>query len=98
MNRLFHSVLTAALALSSDGLWAAPVAGEVTRFQTANGTVEECIRIAPFPDAQYSRQDRDTRTEIYCALDFTQLALCPKIWSTSPGTILYEIDADCWCR
>lgn len=89
---LLFGVSAAALALVSGGLAAAPVAGQVTEFRAGSGVVEECIRINPFPGAQYSRQDRDTEQQ-YCALDFTQLALCPKIWSTSPGTILYEIDA-----
>ena len=70
---------------------AAPVSGEVTEFQTAGGLVEQCIRIADFPGAHYTKHDRKTEEE-YCALDFAKIVLCPKLWSTSPGTILYAID------
>ena len=86
-----HSLLTAALALASGGLSAAPVAGAATEFRTVTGLVEQCVRIAPFPGAQYSKHDLDEE-QGYCSLDFAELALCPKLWSTSPGTILFEID------
>jgi len=86
-----YFLLTAALALASGGLSAAPVAGEVTEFRTAGGLVEQCVRIAAFPGASYSEHDL-AQEQHYCALDFTRLALCPKLWSTSPGTILYEIE------
>lgn len=80
------------LSLVSGGLAASPVEGTVTEFQTANGLVEKCVRIADFPAAHYSKSDRKHEKQ-FCKLDFSQLALCPKLWSTSPGTILYEIDA-----
>jgi hypothetical protein len=91
MRLWFLAVLTAALALFSVGLAAAPVAGETTAYTTAEGPIEKCVRIAAFPGAQYSKHDLKAE-EKYCSLDFTRLALCPKLWSTSPGTILYEID------
>jgi hypothetical protein len=74
----------------SGGLFAGPVTGEVTEFPTAGGLVEQCVRITSFPGAHYSKHDLATE-QGHCALDFTGLALCPKLWSTSPGTILYEI-------
>ena len=80
-----------ATSLASGGLSAAPVSGEVSEFTAPSGVVEQCIRIANFPGATYSRHDRKEE-ETYCALDFAKLALCPKLWSTSPGTILYEIE------
>jgi hypothetical protein len=82
-----------AASAASGGLPAAPVQGEVTEFRSPSGVVEQCIRIADFPGARYSRHDRKDEA-LYCALDFAQLALCPKLWSTSPGTILFEIDGD----
>jgi len=91
VRRRSHALLTAALALVSGGLSAAPVVGEEKEFRSANGLVEQCVRIAAFPGAHYSEQDL-AEEQRYCALDFSRLALCPKLWSTSPGTILYEIE------
>ena len=81
----------ALLALFSAGLLAAPVTGQVTEYQSSSGVVEQCIRITPFPAAHYTEQDLGEE-QFYCGLDMAALALCPKIWSTSPGTILYETD------
>jgi len=80
-----------AVCAASGGLLAAPVTGQVTEFRSPSGVTEQCIRIEEFPGAHYSKHDR-REEETYCALDFNRLALCPKLWSTSPGTILYEIE------
>jgi hypothetical protein len=85
-------IIALLLACASPQLAAAPVGGEVTEFQIASGLTERCVRIAPFPGAHYSKHDQKAEAR-YCALDLERLALCPKLWSTSPGTILYEIDA-----
>ena len=84
-------VLASISALASGGLSAAPVSGTVTEFSSPNGVVEQCIRIQPMPGAQISNHDLKTESD-YCELDLSRLALCPKLWSTSPGTILYEFD------
>ncbi|MDA8752564.1 hypothetical protein N9M39_00220 [Halieaceae bacterium] len=91
MRGTVHALSLAGLALASAGLSAAPVEGEVTEFRSASGLVEQCIRIAAFPGAHYASEDLE-QEQRYCALDFSTLALCPKLWSTSPGTILYEIE------
>lgn len=85
----------AGFALASAACHGAPVAGAVTPFVSPGGVQEQCIRIEDFPGALYSPRDRETEAA-YCALDVWRLALCPKLWSTSPGTLLYEIDADKW--
>ena len=72
---------------------AAPIDGEIVTFQSPNGITEECIRIAPMPGAHYSKKDKEAESK-FCGLDLYRLALCPKLWSTSPGTILYEIDLE----
>jgi len=77
--------------LFSTGLFAAPVTGQVTGFPASSGLEEQCIRITPFPDARYTEKDLADE-QFYCGLDMAALALCPKIWSTSPGTILYKVD------
>ena len=88
------SVLAAAVMVVFTGeLTAAPVSGDVTVFESPNGLEEQCIRIEPMPGMHVSKHDRKKEAE-YCDLNFYELALCPKLWSTSPGTILYEVDAD----
>ncbi len=65
--------------------------GKVSGFVSANGVNEQCIELAPMPKAHYSKHDLKTQSD-YCSIDFSKTALCPKLWSTSPGTIIYEID------
>ena len=65
--------------------------GKITGFVSANGVSEQCIELAPMPKAHYSKHDRKTQSD-YCSIDFSKAALCPKLWSTSPGTVIYEID------
>jgi len=91
MSRLAKFAMLAVLA--SGELSAGPVQGEAVDFKLENGLIEQCVRIADFPSAHYTKHDRK-QEDLYCALDFSQLALCPKLWSTSPGTILYAIDVD----
>ena len=93
MSRPLFGLLATVLALASGGLSAAPVTGDATEFHTASGLVEQCVRIAAFPGAHYSKHDLEQEQK-YCSLDFERLALCPKLWSTSPGTILYEIEGN----
>jgi hypothetical protein len=88
--------ITATVTLAGGGsLQAAGVSGEITEHTSTNGLVEQCIKLAGMPGAHYGKHDRRDETR-YCGLDFTRLALCPKLWSTSPGTILYEIDAEAY--
>lgn len=75
--------------------FAAPVEGEAVSFASPGGLTEQCIRIQPMPGADFSKGDHKTEAG-YCELDLYRLALCPKLWSTSPGTILYEIDLASW--
>jgi hypothetical protein len=68
------------------------VVGKATTFTSPNGLEEACVRIAPIPGGDYSKGDvRDEAA--YCAIDFyaPAIALCPKTWSTSPGTMIYDI-------
>ncbi len=93
MSHFFHfTAIVFSVVISAAPLLAAPVKGTVTEFKSPSGLAEQCIRITPFPGAHYSKSDH-RHEAAYCELDVYQLALCPKLWSTSPGTILYEIDA-----
>lgn len=84
-----------AATLSAVGLHSAQadVSGETADFTSPNGLTERCVRITPLPGAHYSKHDR-REEQFYCELDVHALALCPKLWSTSPGTIIYDIGKD----
>jgi hypothetical protein len=68
------------------------VRGEETLFSSPNGVQERCVRIAPMPGGDYSNGDLEEEAA-YCTVDFyaASVALCPKTWSTSPGTMVYDI-------
>jgi hypothetical protein len=93
MKKAIEVLVAAGMAIIVTELTAAPVSGEVSRFESPNGLEELCIQIEPIPGAHLSRHDRKTEAE-YCKLDLHELALCPKLWSTSPGTIIYEVESD----
>ena len=67
------------------------VRGVETTFTSPNGLIERCVRIAPIPGGDYSNGDLEDEAA-YCAIDFYSdgVALCPKTWSTSPGTMVYD--------
>ncbi len=91
MNRIVPG-LAAALLVSGAPI-AAAVTGEVTEYPRADGVVERCVRITPMPGAVFSKHDREEEAA-YCALDLARSALCPKLWSTSPGTIVFTLEGD----
>lgn len=61
-------------------------------FRTSSGSAEKCVHGLRIPGGTYSESDAELERE-YCSIDFyaTALALCPKMWSTSPATIVYDI-------
>jgi hypothetical protein len=76
-------------------LVAAPAAahGQTTTFASPNHLTEECRILPHIPGGKYAQKDVQTEQE-YCAVDFydaTKVALCPKTWSTSPGTMVYDL-------
>lgn len=68
------------------------VSGAAVLYSSPNGVKERCVRIAQVPGGSYSDDDLDEE-EAYCAIDFyaENVALCPKVWSTSPGMIVYDV-------
>lgn len=70
------------------------VKGETTTYQSPNGITERCVRITPIPGGEYSKGDLEDEAR-YCAVDLyaPTVALCPKTWSTSPGTMIYDISS-----
>jgi len=75
-----------AAAVASHNLYAAS-------FQSPNGVTEECRPLGQVPGGDYGKKDLEKEMEL-CRLDFygnSPIALCPKTWSTSPGTMIYDI-------
>ncbi len=60
-------------------------------FTSSNGVVEVCRALPPIPDGEYKSKDSQSESE-YCQYDLYSgnVAMCPKTWSTSPGTIFYS--------
>lgn len=71
----------------------ADVAGERSQFRSSNGLNESCVRLSSMPGAKYSSKDIETEKE-FCAIDLSasNVAMCPKTWSTSPGTMIYDTE------
>lgn len=64
--------------------------GTVTKFER-----DQCFVLDRFPEnsgAIYKAKDSDQEQKL-CKIDFRDknVGLCPKTWSTSPGTIVYDI-------
>lgn len=61
-----------------------------TLFTSPNGEQEQCLRIAHAPGS-YTKKDEKSEAEL-CSYDIyrEQIAVCPKTWSTSAGTMLYN--------
>jgi len=64
----------------------------IETFRAAGGTEEKCIYGLRIPGGTYSEADARLERE-YCSVNFSSaaVALCPKTWSTSPATIVYDI-------
>ncbi len=68
------------------------VVGSERTFTSPSGLTERCVAIAAIPSGVYSEHDLKLEKS-YCGVDFyaPDIALCPKTWSTSPGTAVYDI-------
>jgi hypothetical protein len=89
------SLLALALATATAAAPAAAtdrVVGAATAFTSYYGVAERCIRIAPLPGATYSEADLAEEAAL-CGMDLYDetIGLCPKIWSTSPSVVLYDL-------
>ena len=80
---LFGSTLSFA---SSD------VKGHVSTYRSPLGVQERCVALSHFPGGNYSASDSQQENK-FCSIDFYSktTALCPKFFSTSPGTLVYDI-------
>lgn len=68
------------------------VRGETVSFTSPRGVQEACVILNQMPGAIYFPED-ERLERLYCSVDFydTSVALCPKIWSTSPGIEVFNI-------
>lgn len=87
LTALFLSSLLATPVFASDA-----VKGIETTFSSPNGVTERCVRIEHIPGGTYTSGDIEDEAA-YCSIDLyaASVALCPKTWSTSPGTMVYDI-------
>lgn len=84
---LVLALLTATAAASDR------VAGERRTFVSPNGITESCVALDKMPDGIYTTRD-EAKEKALCDIDIydPNVAICPKLRSTSPGTFVYQID------
>ena len=87
-------LLLTALWLADCGTLAAAAtfSGTTVTYRSPRGIEEQCIIIDRMPGGVYSDADTD-QEKAFCAIDFYagSHALCPKVFSTSPGTLVYDL-------
>lgn len=68
--------------------------GTIAEFQSPQGVHERCVALPDIPGGVYTRKDK-AKEEDFLAIDFydPRIGLCPKTWSTSPGTMVRDIAA-----
>ena len=95
MKPAFRLLLLLSLVSVSGWLSASSeVRGDVRTFTSPTGVEESCVALAPMPGGSYSPSDRNQEKK-FCSIDFydSNVALCPKFFSTSPGTLVYQISS-----
>lgn len=94
-GRLARAWLAAA-GISAAGMATASsdVRGDATSFTSPHGVAERCVVLARMPGARY-RTEEEAQERQLCSIDFHlhSHALCPKLFSTSPGTLVYDLSA-----
>ena len=80
-----------ALTLISTSAFAGEKNQIIKTFTSPNQIVEQCIAIEKLPLGTYDEKDLAEELRL-CSLNFHDdtVALCPKTWSTSPGTIVHS--------
>ncbi len=94
MRRPICAAALTVLAFAEGAIASDAILGVATLFQSPNGVEERWVRIAPMPGAVYAGADRAAE-DAFCGIDLyaADVALCPKVWSTSPGMIVYDISS-----
>jgi hypothetical protein len=93
-TRFWQTAFAASLAILGDAACAAATdfQGSATSYLSPNGVQERCLVLNRMPGGVYTEDDR-AQEQAFCGIDFYSgsHALCPKVFSTSPGTLVYEI-------
>ena len=78
---------------------AGTVNGDVISYASPRGIEEHCIILDRMPGGVYSDEDQ-AQEKVFCSIDFYagSHALCPKVFSTSPGTLVYDISRGDFAR
>jgi len=84
--------LAAGLLATSVSLASSDVRGTATEFRSPGGATERCVVLEHMPGGHYTPADA-ARERAFCEIDFyaDTHALCPKVFSTSPGTLIYPL-------
>ena len=90
MRRIIFGILLLSFSFSTPA--SDEVMGSVTKFSSPNNILEQCIALSPMPGGVYTDSDRQLEKE-YCSMDiYSNTGICPKTWSTSPGTMFYSLN------
>lgn len=78
------------LTLFLSPVLAAANPGQAVEFRSPRGVSEKCLAL-PRMNGAYTKKDDKAEAEL-CSYDIYRenVAVCPKLWSTSPGTMLYD--------
>lgn len=86
--------LISCFAVLSSSAFASQISvGEISVFDSLNSIGENCIVTQRLDEESYSKSDLKREKE-FCEIDLyhdSNIGVCPKTWSTSPGTIVYKL-------
>jgi hypothetical protein len=85
-------LLPTILSLLSTNAWSEVNGVAKNEFQSPYGITERCV-VHRMPGVNYKKSDSEKESE-FCSVDLYdgKHAMCAKTWSTSPGTIIYNIE------
>ena len=68
------------------------IAGDTTSYSSPNGVQERCVSLSAMPGGNYGDEDKKQEKAL-CSINFydSNIAICPKLRSTSPGTFVYRL-------
>jgi hypothetical protein len=94
MKPYFYFSALTLLSIAGNLSAAAVTGGTVATHTSPNKIEESCVILEQMPGGEYSSKD-SKEEQTYCKIDLysKNIAMCPKIWSTSPGTIIYQLYA-----